>query len=235
MFHSLREKKKTNTNRFVVDCSCHIFVPYVNYIVKVKSKHHGFFWIAPLSLSPSLSLSQSLYMGMHFLLFHFHSIRFLHSESVCSVFSHLLRCFFHCYLDLIFLCNSLVSIGIRALQFLFFRWQINLLNALMSYKERECVFQSVYLVVVVVAVDGFFSSCSVPITYAAYYICAYTIVRCFMYSLSMRCALLLLPLCKWIGAHKWRPKRKITRKVRMRNLNDVHLWWILFGILSENR
>lgn len=31
------------------------------------------------------------------------------------------------------------------------------------------------------------------------------------------------------------PKRKITRKVWFRNLNDVHLWWILFGILSENR
>lgn len=173
---------------------------------------------------------------MHFLLFPlpFHSIPSFWKCLFVFFASSVLR--FYCYLDSIFLCNSLVSIGIRALQFLFFRWQINLLNALMSYKERECVFQSVCVVVVVVVavtVDVF--SCVVPITYAAYYICAYTIVRCFMYSLSMRAAASAAAVCKWIGAHKWRPKRKITRKVRMRNLNDVHLWWILFGILSENR
>lgn len=100
--------------------------------------------------------------------------------------------FFYCYWDLIFLCYSLVSIGIRALQFLFFRWQINLLNALMLYKERECVFQSVCAAaagaVVIVVDDGLFC-----FMYSAYnlccilYMCVYNCKMFYVLSFDTRC------------------------------------------------
>lgn len=182
-----KENQQTNMKRSVVDCNCHIFLPYVNYIVKVKSKHHGFFWIAPLSLSPNL------HMGMRFLLFHFHSMP---SFWKC-LFVYL---FFASFLSLSVCVHAFVFIAVATWSFAATHWSalvfkhcdfyfsvgklIYWMHSCHTKKKRVCVPKCLYVVVAVAV----FLSCVVPLTYAACYICAYTIVRCFIYSLSIRTA-----------------------------------------------